>query len=159
MQNPATCHTDSIKYMPRSLSFALRGIVLASHLKPLERKDKIGGKRTVPWNCHTTQGRTSQDETTEISRVGEAQPLQANWILCPKPPILSSYCTYFLLISPVKPTEAGFCLQSQKGKQPANGEAELNWAKQVRKVGEASPLLSVLCFAFSDQTWVALPLA
>nr|XP_008518863.1 PREDICTED: coiled-coil domain-containing protein 103 [Equus przewalskii] len=45
-----------------------RGIVLASHLKPLERKDKIGGKRTVPWNCHTTQGRTSQDETTEISR-------------------------------------------------------------------------------------------
>nr|XP_023508153.1 coiled-coil domain-containing protein 103 isoform X3 [Equus caballus] len=68
MQNPATCHTDSIKYMPRSLSFALRGIVLASHLKPLEQKDKIGGKRTVPWNCHTTQGRTSQDETTEISR-------------------------------------------------------------------------------------------
>ncbi|XP_064351858.1 coiled-coil domain-containing protein 103 isoform X2 [Camelus dromedarius] len=46
-----------------------RGIVLASHLKPLERKDKIGGKRTVPWNCHTTQGRPSQDETTEISRV------------------------------------------------------------------------------------------
>ncbi|XP_006173164.1 coiled-coil domain-containing protein 103 [Camelus ferus] len=45
-----------------------RGIVLASHLKPLERKDKIGGKRTVPWNCHTTQGRPSQDETTEISR-------------------------------------------------------------------------------------------
>ncbi|XP_019607754.2 dynein axonemal assembly factor 19 [Rhinolophus sinicus] len=45
-----------------------RGIVLASHLKPLERKDKIGGKRTVPWNCHTTQGRTSLDETTDISQ-------------------------------------------------------------------------------------------
>uniref|UniRef100_A0A8C3YEM7 Coiled-coil domain containing 103 n=1 Tax=Catagonus wagneri TaxID=51154 RepID=A0A8C3YEM7_9CETA len=44
-----------------------RGIVLASHLKPLERKDKIGGKRTVPWNCHTIQGRPSQDNTTEIS--------------------------------------------------------------------------------------------
>ncbi|XP_057571097.1 coiled-coil domain-containing protein 103 [Hippopotamus amphibius kiboko] len=44
-----------------------RGIVLASHLKPLERKDKIGGKRTVPWNCHTIQGRPSQDEATEIS--------------------------------------------------------------------------------------------
>ncbi|KAI5935778.1 Coiled-coil domain-containing protein 103 [Manis javanica] len=43
-----------------------RSIVLASHLKPLEHKDKIGGKRTVSWNCHTTQGRTSQDETTEI---------------------------------------------------------------------------------------------
>ncbi|XP_054449261.1 coiled-coil domain-containing protein 103 [Pteronotus mesoamericanus] len=45
-----------------------RGIVLASHLKPLERKDKLGGKRTVPWNCHTTQGMTSQDETVEISQ-------------------------------------------------------------------------------------------
>ncbi|KAM7067766.1 dynein axonemal assembly factor 19 isoform 1-T1 [Molossus nigricans] len=45
-----------------------RGIVLASHLKPLEQKDKIGGRRTVPWNCHTTPGRTSQDETTEISQ-------------------------------------------------------------------------------------------
>ncbi|KAK2500175.1 hypothetical protein MC885_015667, partial [Smutsia gigantea] len=44
---------------------AAKSIVLASHLKPLERKDKIE-KRTVPWNCHTTQGRTSQDETTEI---------------------------------------------------------------------------------------------
>ncbi|CAI9181064.1 unnamed protein product [Rangifer tarandus platyrhynchus] len=44
-----------------------RGIVLASHLKPLERKDKMGGKRPVPWNCHTSQGRPSQDETTEIS--------------------------------------------------------------------------------------------
>ncbi|XP_006940488.1 coiled-coil domain-containing protein 103 isoform X1 [Felis catus] len=45
-----------------------RGIVLASHLKPLERKDKIGGKRTVPWNCHTTQRGTSQEEATEISQ-------------------------------------------------------------------------------------------
>ncbi|XP_058904833.2 coiled-coil domain-containing protein 103 isoform X2 [Kogia breviceps] len=44
-----------------------RGIVLASHLKPLEQKGKIGGKRTVPWNCHSIQGRPSQDETTEIS--------------------------------------------------------------------------------------------
>ncbi|XP_039075970.1 coiled-coil domain-containing protein 103 isoform X2 [Hyaena hyaena] len=45
-----------------------RGIVLASHLKPLERKDKIGGERTVPWNCHTTRRGTSQDEATEISQ-------------------------------------------------------------------------------------------
>ncbi|XP_011375428.1 coiled-coil domain-containing protein 103 isoform X1 [Pteropus vampyrus] len=42
-----------------------RGIVLASHLKPLEQKDKIE-KKTVPWNCHSTQRKTSQDETTEI---------------------------------------------------------------------------------------------
>ncbi|XP_045382771.1 coiled-coil domain-containing protein 103 isoform X2 [Lemur catta] len=45
-----------------------RGIVLASHLKPLEQKDKMGGKRTVPWNCCTTQGRTFQDVATEISQ-------------------------------------------------------------------------------------------
>ena len=25
------------------------------------------------WNCHTSQGRPSQDETTELSLVGEAQ--------------------------------------------------------------------------------------
>ncbi|XP_006897890.1 PREDICTED: coiled-coil domain-containing protein 103 [Elephantulus edwardii] len=43
-----------------------RAIVLASHLKPLEKKDKMGGKRTVLWNCHTTQGSTSQDEATDI---------------------------------------------------------------------------------------------
>ncbi|XP_039075972.1 coiled-coil domain-containing protein 103 isoform X3 [Hyaena hyaena] len=49
-----------------------RGIVLASHLKPLERKDKIGGERTVPWNCHTTRRGTSQDEATEISQPTEA---------------------------------------------------------------------------------------
>ncbi|TKC44472.1 hypothetical protein EI555_013972, partial [Monodon monoceros] len=52
-----------------------RGIVLASHLKPLEQKDKIGGKRTVPWNCHTIQGRPSQDETTEISPVEQLEDL------------------------------------------------------------------------------------
>ncbi|XP_037665370.1 coiled-coil domain-containing protein 103 [Choloepus didactylus] len=45
-----------------------RGIVLASHLKPLERKDKMGGKRIVPWNCHISPGHTSQDEATEISQ-------------------------------------------------------------------------------------------
>ncbi|XP_075418085.1 dynein axonemal assembly factor 19 [Tenrec ecaudatus] len=49
-----------------------RGIVLASHLKPLERKDKMEGKRTRPWNCHTSQGSTSQDQATEIF---QAKPL------------------------------------------------------------------------------------
>ncbi|XP_006970639.1 dynein axonemal assembly factor 19 isoform X4 [Peromyscus maniculatus bairdii] len=43
-----------------------RGIVLASHLKPLEQKDKVRGKRTVPWNCHSTRERTFQDVATEI---------------------------------------------------------------------------------------------
>ncbi|NP_082768.1 coiled-coil domain-containing protein 103 isoform 1 [Mus musculus] len=51
-----------------------RGIVLASHLKPLEQKDKMGGKRFVPWNCHTTRERTSQDVVTEIPQ--EKSPFQ-----------------------------------------------------------------------------------
>uniref|UniRef100_A0A8C6W2M8 Coiled-coil domain containing 103 n=1 Tax=Nannospalax galili TaxID=1026970 RepID=A0A8C6W2M8_NANGA len=51
-----------------------RGIVLASHLKPLEKKDKLGGKRTVLWNCHTTRERTFQDVATEISQ--EKSPFQ-----------------------------------------------------------------------------------
>ncbi|XP_073745274.1 dynein axonemal assembly factor 19 isoform X1 [Callorhinus ursinus] len=45
-----------------------RSIVLASHLKPLEREARTGGRRAVAWNCHTTQTGTSQDETTEISQ-------------------------------------------------------------------------------------------
>ncbi|KAM6174670.1 dynein axonemal assembly factor 19 [Erethizon dorsatum] len=52
-----------------------RSIVLASHLKPLERKDKMGGKRTVPWNCHAAQGRTFQEDVAiEISQ--EEAPFQ-----------------------------------------------------------------------------------
>lgn len=57
-----------------NLFFAHRGIVLASHLKPLERKDKMGGKRSVPWNCHTIHGRTFPEVTTEISQVGQSSP-------------------------------------------------------------------------------------
>ncbi|XP_023573919.1 coiled-coil domain-containing protein 103 isoform X2 [Octodon degus] len=52
-----------------------RNIVLASHLKPLERKDKMGGKRTVPWNCHATQGKTLQEHVaTEMPQ--EEAPFQ-----------------------------------------------------------------------------------
>lgn len=100
MQRAATSQPrplHSMKSILRSLSFAHRGIVLASHLKPLERKDKIGGKRTVAWNCHATQRETeSQDEATEISQVGEAQPPPPSRILCPKPPILVSFFFFFL---------------------------------------------------------------
>uniref|UniRef100_A0A8C2L699 Coiled-coil domain containing 103 n=1 Tax=Cricetulus griseus TaxID=10029 RepID=A0A8C2L699_CRIGR len=46
-----------------------RGIVLASHLKPLEQKDKMGGKRSVPWNSHTTRERTFEDVATEIPQL------------------------------------------------------------------------------------------
>ncbi|XP_055983996.1 coiled-coil domain-containing protein 103 [Sorex fumeus] len=51
-----------------------RGIVLASHLKPLERKDKIGGRNTAPWNCHCTLERAPQEETTNFSQ--EKPPFQ-----------------------------------------------------------------------------------
>ncbi|KAM5273083.1 dynein axonemal assembly factor 19 [Ctenodactylus gundi] len=46
-----------------------RNIVLASHLKPLERKDKMGGKKSVIWNCCTTQEKTFQDVAAEIPQV------------------------------------------------------------------------------------------
>ncbi|XP_057632013.1 coiled-coil domain-containing protein 103 [Chionomys nivalis] len=51
-----------------------RGIVLASHLKPLDQKDKIRGKGLVPWNCHTTRERTFEDVATEIPQ--ETSPFQ-----------------------------------------------------------------------------------
>ncbi|XP_013374830.1 PREDICTED: coiled-coil domain-containing protein 103 isoform X3 [Chinchilla lanigera] len=48
-----------------------RGIVLASHLKPLERKDKMSGKRTAPWNCHATRRKTFQEDVAvEVSEAG-----------------------------------------------------------------------------------------
>ncbi|KAL1780323.1 coiled-coil domain-containing protein 103 [Sigmodon hispidus] len=51
-----------------------RGIVLASHLKPLEQKDKMRGKGFVPWNCHATRERTFQDVDTEMPQ--EKSPFQ-----------------------------------------------------------------------------------
>ncbi|XP_007482520.1 coiled-coil domain-containing protein 103 [Monodelphis domestica] len=51
-----------------------RDIVLASHLKPLERKDKMNIKKTVLWNCHVSQKGTTQEEGTDISQEGNCQP-------------------------------------------------------------------------------------
>ncbi|XP_043859706.1 coiled-coil domain-containing protein 103 isoform X2 [Dromiciops gliroides] len=55
-----------------------RDIVLASHLKPLERKDKMNIKKTVPWNCHvistTAQTGITPEESTDISQKGDCQP-------------------------------------------------------------------------------------
>ncbi|XP_044530559.1 coiled-coil domain-containing protein 103 [Gracilinanus agilis] len=51
-----------------------RDIVLASHLKPLERKDKMNIKKTVLWNCHVSQKGTTQEEGTVISQEGDCQP-------------------------------------------------------------------------------------
>ncbi|XP_027729147.1 coiled-coil domain-containing protein 103 [Vombatus ursinus] len=55
-----------------------RDIVLASHLKPLARKDKMSVKKTVLWNCHVTsttaQTGVTQEESTYISQRGDCQP-------------------------------------------------------------------------------------
>ncbi|XP_074080443.1 dynein axonemal assembly factor 19 [Macrotis lagotis] len=55
-----------------------RDIVLASHLKPLERKDKMGIKKMVPWNCHgksaTALPGITQEESTDVSQKGDCQP-------------------------------------------------------------------------------------
>uniref|UniRef100_A0A8C2W1V4 Coiled-coil domain containing 103 n=1 Tax=Chinchilla lanigera TaxID=34839 RepID=A0A8C2W1V4_CHILA len=52
-----------------------RGIVLASHLKPLERKDKMSGKRTAPWNCHATRRKTFQEDVAvEVSESSQSSP-------------------------------------------------------------------------------------
>ncbi|XP_068932257.1 coiled-coil domain-containing protein 103 [Petaurus breviceps papuanus] len=55
-----------------------RDIVLASHLKPLERKDKMNMRKTVLWNCHVTSttARTgiTQEESAYISQKEDCQP-------------------------------------------------------------------------------------
>ncbi|XP_069490344.1 coiled-coil domain-containing protein 103 isoform X1 [Ambystoma mexicanum] len=54
-----------------------RDIVLASHLRPLERKDKIGGKRNQPWNSCAMPSGPQQNCVGELSqlRVLEILPL------------------------------------------------------------------------------------
>ncbi|NWI24459.1 CC103 protein, partial [Sula dactylatra] len=43
-----------------------RNIVLASHLKPLEKKDKMGKKRNVLWNPCAAQAKASQASSVEL---------------------------------------------------------------------------------------------
>lgn len=66
-----------------------RDIVLASHLRPLERKDKIGGKRKQPWNSYATEVVAKQDSTEEISQELCSEPKTAaefyrDWRRCLK---------------------------------------------------------------------------
>ncbi|XP_043327139.1 coiled-coil domain-containing protein 103 isoform X2 [Cervus canadensis] len=128
-----------------------RGIVLASHLKPLERKDKMGGKRPVPWNCHTSQGRPSQDETTEISLVGEAQ--QESLPSRSHPVFLQHIC--FLCVS---------CKPNRSKPSPSNSRKKSNqWVmrpkptRSSQKCGLDRPLSISPWLAFPDQIWGALP--
>ncbi|XP_054252407.1 coiled-coil domain-containing protein 103-like [Indicator indicator] len=43
-----------------------RNIVLASHLKPLEKKDKVEKRRKVLWNPCTSQAKAPQGSEVEI---------------------------------------------------------------------------------------------
>lgn len=53
------------------LPVACRDIVLASHLKPLEKKDKMGNKRNVLWNPCAGHTKGQQVGDVEIPQVRE----------------------------------------------------------------------------------------
>ncbi|EMP41427.1 hypothetical protein UY3_01346 [Chelonia mydas] len=52
-----------------------RDIVLASHLKPLEKKDKMGKKKNLLWNSYATQANDKQDREMELAQVRRKTPL------------------------------------------------------------------------------------
>ncbi|XP_069490354.1 coiled-coil domain-containing protein 103 isoform X2 [Ambystoma mexicanum] len=54
-----------------------RDIVLASHLRPLERKDKIGGKRNQPWNSCAMPSGPQQNCVGELSQEFTLEPKTA----------------------------------------------------------------------------------
>lgn len=45
--------------------------MLASHLKPLEKKDKMGERRNVLWNPCAARGKAPQASDVEIPQVRE----------------------------------------------------------------------------------------
>ncbi|XP_014346470.1 coiled-coil domain-containing protein 103 [Latimeria chalumnae] len=49
-----------------------RDIVLASHLKPLDRKDKFGGSRKQPWNSYAVQSNCK--DNSEIKNMQDGEP-------------------------------------------------------------------------------------
>ncbi|KAG5832385.1 hypothetical protein ANANG_G00290620 [Anguilla anguilla] len=54
-----------------------RDIVLASHLKPLEKKDKAGSPRTQPWNPMASGARKSTTTQCETMEASEFRPRTA----------------------------------------------------------------------------------
>ncbi|XP_048685757.1 Ig-like V-type domain-containing protein FAM187A isoform X1 [Caretta caretta] len=51
-----------------------RDIVLASHLKPLEKKDKMGKKKNLLWNSYATQANGKQDREMELAQGWDGLP-------------------------------------------------------------------------------------
>ncbi|XP_068118166.1 coiled-coil domain-containing protein 103 [Hyperolius riggenbachi] len=54
-----------------------RNIVLASNLKPLERKDKIGGDRKQPWNPTATTSSSSKEAACAVLQETPSNPRNA----------------------------------------------------------------------------------
>ncbi|XP_077316206.1 dynein axonemal assembly factor 19 [Lithobates pipiens] len=54
-----------------------RDIVLASNLKPLERKDKIGGDRKQPWNPTATASSSSREAVCTVLQESSLEPRNA----------------------------------------------------------------------------------
>ncbi|KAM5135460.1 dynein axonemal assembly factor 19 [Mantella aurantiaca] len=54
-----------------------RDIVLASNLKPLERKDKIGGDRKQPWNPTATASGSSREAVCTVLQEPSSEPRNA----------------------------------------------------------------------------------
>lgn len=51
-----------------------RDIVLASHLKPLEKKDKMGNKRNGLWNSYAVKGRHKEESEVKLPQELERLP-------------------------------------------------------------------------------------
>ncbi|XP_063816049.1 coiled-coil domain-containing protein 103 [Pseudophryne corroboree] len=54
-----------------------RDIVLASNLKPLERKDKIGGDRKQPWNATASTNSSSRESACTMLQEALSEPKNA----------------------------------------------------------------------------------
>ncbi|XP_056403835.1 coiled-coil domain-containing protein 103 isoform X2 [Hyla sarda] len=54
-----------------------RDIVAASNLKPLERKDKIGGDRKQPWNPTATTSNSSKEPASAVLQESVSEPRNA----------------------------------------------------------------------------------
>uniref|UniRef100_A0A663MX55 Dynein attachment factor N-terminal domain-containing protein n=1 Tax=Athene cunicularia TaxID=194338 RepID=A0A663MX55_ATHCN len=52
-----------------------RNIVLASHLKPLEKKDKMGKRKNVLWNPCAVRAKAPQASDVEIPQVRDTLPV------------------------------------------------------------------------------------
>ncbi|XP_066485337.1 coiled-coil domain-containing protein 103 [Tiliqua scincoides] len=92
-----------------------RDIVQASHLKPLEKKDKMGSKRNALWNSYAIKGSCKQESEVELSQELERLPQTSvefyrDWRRCMK----TSQERYQLLLQ-LGPKNLGSIFQADLG--------------------------------------------